>query len=318
MATGNLDTDQKVDAVVALGTNGLQPLEGDKKGSFAANANLFTLTPTSNNASVNLADIDTDGDLDVVTNTVVVLGNGDGTFGTPKALPFAGATFATFATLAYIDTDSFLDVVASTTSTINVALGNGDGTFRVTATQTNVAAGRVAVGDVDNDTRADIVTAAGLVLRGNADGTFAASPGFASLPSANDVLLATLDADDVPDIVVGDATTVKVFLTAGSGVYVSPPSIAVNGALFLSATDINQDGKVDIVAGAATTITVLFGDGAGGFKKGPVITAPQTISSVNAGDVNSDGYPDILATSAVSSSVYVWLSTQRSECLLQP
>ena len=131
-------------------------------------------------------DVNGDGTLDLVVansstsstvddgNVGVLLGNGDGTFGTAKAYP-SGAFGAASVAVADVNGDGKLDVVvvncSSTTSSctggggltvgVGVLLGNGDGTFQTAVTfgsGGNTPFG-VAVADVNEDSKPDIVVA---------------------------------------------------------------------------------------------------------------------------------------------------------------
>src|SRR5207247_4337480 len=88
-------------------------------------------------------------------------------------------------------------------NTVSVLLGNGDGTFRAnTEFATGVSPQSVAIGDLNGDGRADLVTAnAGYrgntvsVLLGNGDGTFGANSEFATGDSPQSVAIGDLNGD---------------------------------------------------------------------------------------------------------------------------
>ena len=85
-------------------------------------------------------------------------------------------------------------------STVTVALGNGDGTLGTGASYaTGTSPKAVALGDINHDLLLDIVTANGAgsvsVLTGLGGGAFAPKTDIAVGPAANDVELADLDGD---------------------------------------------------------------------------------------------------------------------------
>jgi hypothetical protein len=91
--------------------------------------------PGSYLSAIVKADFDGDGKLDVaVTNSIdnsvtILLGNGDGTFGAPTAIPFGNQPDAIIA--ADFSNDGKLDLAIANFAdgTITLLLGNGDGTF---------------------------------------------------------------------------------------------------------------------------------------------------------------------------------------------
>lgn len=109
-------------------------LLGNGNGTFAAAVNYGTGTrPDKGGCAV--ADIDGDGDIDIVTadyttSTVsVLLGNGNGTFGTKTT--YACFTNPTGIALADTTGDNKLDILVSGKSTgVSVLLGNGNGIFQ--------------------------------------------------------------------------------------------------------------------------------------------------------------------------------------------
>jgi uncharacterized protein (TIGR03437 family) len=139
---------------------------------------------------VTTADFNGDGRLDLaitdVNSTVwLLLGKGDGTFGTPQPIPLTG-------TLEGIASGDFngdkkvdLAVTSIGAASVYVLLGKGDGTF---LPATSFAAGRgawaVTVGDFNSDGNLDLAVANNFevplqndvsLLLGNGDGRFAAA-----------------------------------------------------------------------------------------------------------------------------------------------
>jgi Tfp pilus tip-associated adhesin PilY1 len=155
-----------------------------------------------------------------------------------------------------VNKDGFNDLAISLTgptSTIEVALANGDGTFQTPKSiTTKVTVGALGLADMNGDGRADVVAADDLNLRvwlSNADGSIATP------------------AIDTP---------------------LSYQSFSAGSRLYLA--DLNGDGRVDAVPlnGKDFGFSVLYGDGNGGFvdAPGPTLQAPP--KSVGSADFNGD------------------------------
>jgi FG-GAP-like repeat len=188
IAIGDVNGDKKPDVVVAqcpsLGSFGCMPGEvgvllGNGDGTLQPAVNYSS--GSNNPTAVVLADVNGDGDLDIlVLNPVsgdhdtldgqigVLLGNGDGTFQTTVVYDSGGLS-TEFGGLAVADVngDGKLDLVVTNgsgscgteSSTVDVLLGNGDGSFQ---TWVGFCSGgsepsSVAVADVNRDGKPDVI-----------------------------------------------------------------------------------------------------------------------------------------------------------------
>ncbi|MGA3028587.1 MAG: VCBS repeat-containing protein [Bryobacteraceae bacterium] len=219
----------------------------------------------------------------------VFLGKGDGTFQEPTAVTVpAGLNVASLAAGDFNgDGKPDLAVVVNTedggaADEVLIFLGNGDGSFKLSATY---AAGPVAfaivAGDFNGDGKLDLAIAnqgtngqqnGGIsLLLGKGDGTFSA----------------------LPPIPLSGSTDVSPYA-------VGPSSIA--------AADLNGDGKLDLVVTLSNGTTypgglaVLLGRGDGSFLA-PVIY-PVTAAGVVIGDLNGDGIPDLIVSTPMSTDAY--------------
>jgi len=124
---------------------------------------------------------------------------------------------------------------------------------------------------------------------------------------ADQVILADLNGDHIPDMVVCNTNGYSVFLGIGDGTfnYSATYPTAGTGANLCVVADLNGDGIPDI---AATTnynanntgggVDVLLGVGDGTFN-GPVSRWAEGFETfaIAVGDINRDGIPDLVVTS---------------------
>jgi hypothetical protein len=192
--------------------------------------------------SIVINDVNNDGHPDIITANDcstygcpnvgavgVLLGNGDGTFHSAVSYPSSGN--ATSIAVADVNGDGKPDLLVgdacgqgtcSTGVSVDVLLGNGDGTFRtaVNYTSAGFVLAYVAVADVNADGKPDLIVAAscndnacdnnGTVgfLAGNGDGTFRPALSYDSGgPYANFVAIADVNGDAKSDIVVVNQRT---------------------------------------------------------------------------------------------------------------
>jgi hypothetical protein len=235
LAVGDLNGDGKPDvAAVIQGTSAVSIFLGHGDGTFAAPVQYPTgpmlQSPPYHNVLV--GDFNGDGELDLAVATdngiAVLLGNGNGTF-QPFSLVQSLLSYDPgddLLALADFNNDGKLDIIRATqTGIINVALGNGDGTFQqapafqipsIVNTQSAV------VGDFDGDGNRDMAFASQssdvvTILFGNGDGTFKGHIEY-SVPSVsnnlNFMVAADFNGDSALDMALADlgSAEVSVFL----------------------------------------------------------------------------------------------------------
>ena len=270
-----------------------------------------------------LGDLDGDGDLDVVSanrnsdDVTVLLGGGDGTFGSRANYPAGNGPREV--ALGDLNGDGALDIVTaddfSDTVTVLLNLNLGDGTF---GTGTPFAVGDgpedLALGLVNADTFLDIVTANDnsrnvTVLLGVGDGTFGSR---AEYPTGEPigVALGDVNGDGALDIVTADdfpdAVTVLLNLNLGDGTFGAGTPIPVgNGPQDVALEDVNADTFLDIVTANdnGDNVTVLLGAGDGTFGSRADYPAGNGPRGVALGDFDGDGDRDILTADDFSDTV---------------
>ncbi|GAB2847495.1 FG-GAP-like repeat-containing protein [Hymenobacter ruber] len=285
IALGDVNNDGRLDAVVAnLGTNNVSVLLGQASGF--ARATLYSTGPNSQPFSVALGDLNGDGRLDIVTGNCesatigVLLGQAGGfapavNYSAFKSRLFSTAIYLIGISLADVDSDGQLDVVATTgdttnTATVGVLLGQAGGLLRPVThyTAPGFEADGLTTGDVNGDGWADIVLA---TPWGNAAGVLLGYPGGFSLPfiystgaasSPWGVALADVNNDSRLDIVTTNSSaSVSVLLSspplAQTVTTTAPGSGAIGSTISLNGS--NLQGAVAVVFDGTSNRTVSSG-----------------------------------------------------------
>ncbi|HEX6177580.1 MAG TPA: VCBS repeat-containing protein, partial [Thermoanaerobaculia bacterium] len=275
---------------------------GDGEGNFSGaettdiGAQTYALTP---------AYINGDAVVDLVAGwpaSRVLIGDGDGTFTLGASFPDGTALVADF----NHDGDADLAVTTGTfdNDSIEVSLGNGDGTFGTPAEYATARQpGRGTVADVDDDGNPDILmtgTSGSVVAvhRGNADGTFDAVAYYLSGPNPNQILAADFDRDGDVDFVTADQDTniPALSFVRGNGDATFDAYRAFHwpdlAASRMVVADVNHDDAPDVLALQSDDLAVLLNDGTGKLEA-PIVSETEVDSQYFAtGDVNNDGHLD--------------------------
>jgi len=340
IAVGDFNGDHLLDVAVwatnaTTGNSEVHIYLGNGTGSLtysgtysASNSSTFNPGPNSFVA----ADVNGDGKLDLVAMTpyngvFVFLGKGDGTFQTPVAYA-TGCTGGTGScgALAVGDLngdgkpDLALEANVTTGGGMSILLNNGNGTFG-TATYYPVgiggvvAAGGIAIGDVNGDKKPDVVVTASnigvIVYLNQGAGTFAVKGTVGSIPigGTNNVVLADINNDKKLDIVIPDgAGDVFTFYGKGNGTFTAGSAYPLQSCndcsnFLVAVGDFNGDGTLDLLeSNGLNTSTVSLGRGDGSFQSTQLYeyNLNQAAYNVVTADFNGDGIPDI--AQAVSSS----------------
>jgi hypothetical protein len=210
--------------------------------------------------------------------------------------------------------DGYPDLVCeSSSNTISVMLGNGNGTFQAPVTYAaGTNANGISVGDVNGDGVPDLVISNyngnGTVstLLGNGNGTFQqpiTSSTNSGWPSGS--AIADVNGDGKPDLIVANDANrggVSILLGNGDGVFTPRTVLPSDGdPVTVAVGDLNGDGIPDLVfsnvAWGAQDVQVYLGNGDGTFSQAGKVMAPNPNTfGVALADLTGNGKEDLIFT----------------------
>ena len=289
VAVGDFNNDGKLDLATAnIGGNDVSVLLGNGNGTFGAAQSVPLQRPYDVPVQVAVGDFNADGKMDlavsseysgydyVLSYVTVLVGNGDGTFGTQNARQLSSGSPMELA-VADFDRDGKLDVATANGyyGTVSVLLGTGTGALGVPTNFYNAGYSpcSVAAGDMDGDGDIDLATANGS----------------------------------------GGGKSVSVFLGNGTGAFGNPQIYGVGSYPFsIVLSDFNNDGELDI--GTANSygnnVAVLLGRGDGAFSPPFHFPTGSQAWTVEAGDFNGDGWLDAASANPYGNNLSVLINDQ--------
>lgn len=198
---------------------------------------------------------------------------------------------------------------ASSSSSVWIALGNGDGTF-MPAQEVPVGSTPhgLALLDADGDADLDIVTSntsgnnVSLLLN-NGSGVFGSAMNFEG-GGAGEYGIATADMnnDGIFDLVVGAQASQRIIvhLGNGNGTFTQQPFASAGGSVWMVVVgDINGDGNMDVTTanGGSSSGSILLGNGLGGLSAPTVQATANHCVASDLGDLDGDGDLDWVLSS---------------------
>ena len=294
---GDFNNDGHPDIAVGGFLSGVGVYINNGDGTFAGPTTYATGVTAFGLAT---ADVDNDGNLDLVGQGFILLGLGNGTFETSAPLvrptqrpagklragtaPTATSVIGGPVALADLTGDGNIDVayVGDDGGGVQVLLGNGNGTFRAPprGSTCSFAGYQVAIGDFNNDGIPDLAfTGDGQVgvCLGNGKGTFGEARMFSISSNFPGQSIVAYDLN-------GD------------------------GNLDIAFVDLNRGGEGDTAL--ASPMAVLYGNGKGEFKTAVVYEVIFPFG-ITAGDLNGDGVSDLIVVGGEETDplIFAFLGT---------
>ncbi len=304
-----LATDDAVEIFLGQGN-------GDfRHGAWYKNAGVHSL-----GSSVIVAqDFNGDGKIDLAflgAGVLVMLGNGDGTFGPTLSYAVGVAPYSIIAGDFNGDGIEDLATCNETSNNVSILLGKGDGTFRPAV---NYAVGTqpeyLTAADFNGDGKLDLAVTnynskgAGTVsiLFGVGDGTFRSAVNHDVGKNPASIAAGDFNGDGKPDLAITLAGgSLEVLMANGGGTFAPPVTVPAGaGPSAVVVRDVNRDGILDLAVAETGnpgyTVSILKGNGDGTFQAPIAYQVCTYPTAFVFGNFDGDGNLDLAAVGALLS-----------------
>lgn len=310
----DMDGDGDLDLVstneLGIGASGMVINRNNGNGTFSPT--ISQLGGTAN--AVRAADVDNDGDLDLVSSSgngttgnsgrlLVQLNNGTGSFTTGSSVPVGAVGGG--ALVGDVNGDGYCDaLLINNSSSAAVVLNNGNGSFSlVTSLAAGLSVQQMALADVENDGDLDLLllgSNALMLALNDGTGTFDTPTAVPASNGGKRLVTTDVDGDGDMDVLTNSGSAVRVYHNDGRGAFTFGSSVSVSnggfGVVGLATGDIDGDGDQDLVAtGGSTVVHVRLNDGRGSFSGSynPFISNNMP-GDLDLADLDNDGDLDLL------------------------
>lgn len=270
------------------------------------------------------ADFNRDGLVDICvaninTGTVsILLGNGDGTFGSQQEIA-VGVTPRGIAAFD-VDGDGDADIMNTnfTSGNLSLLLNDGNGVFGAPTFFDGGGTGEfgLAAADMTSDGIIDLVVGARgpapgriIVNRGNGDGTFTPLTPQSSGGTVWMVTCGDVDGNGTQDVAVANSSSNRSVILLGDGAGNLAPPQQYNGEFFPIATDfgdLDGDGDLDwITSSYSGDFNLYENNGMGVFTLVEQITPTTAASCAIPYDFDNDGDLDLALIDEEADEIYL-------------
>lgn len=274
-----------------------------------------TTTLAARAGTLEVADIDANGLLDVITvaaeKNYVAFHFGAGTAEFPRTKRLSLGNTARATTVGDFDNDGKLDVaIVTSDNTLAVPLPNQ----AVVATSALAESyDRIAAADLNGDHKLDLVlglsgTTRGMAMLGHGDGKFTTGAHFMTGNPIADLAVGDLDADGVVDLAIATSSPlVEVARGSGTGSGRFPTfnrfsASAVGSRVAIA--DFNEDGIPDLVVGdEGSGMAVVTGRGKMNFDFTRTSLTGLPTRDMAVADFDGDGHLDVLSSDLASRAL---------------
>jgi hypothetical protein len=320
IASGDFNNDTRLDLVIANeGTDSISILLGYDYASFQSQV-IFSSNDSLAPSGIVVSDFNNDTYLDIAATFIAannigfLLSCGNGSFNSMMMYSTGNGSQPYAIGVGDFNNDGGLDIVVTNwgTQNIGVLLGYGNGSFAATITSTSGDVSpptAVAVGDINNDDRLDIVVAYYHannveVCLGYGNGSFSVtktySTGKGSAPIG--VTVVDIDSDSHLDIIVPNFGTdsVGILFGYGNGSFQNQLTYSTGNESWpvdITVGDFNSDNRLDIAIPIYNrdNVAILLGNGNRSFAD--IMTystgTGSTPKCLRVGDFNNDNHLDI-------------------------
>jgi Bacterial Ig-like domain (group 3)/FG-GAP-like repeat len=319
LVAAKMYADTALDVVLAGRSTGglsiLSVLRNQGNGTFAGEQD-YSLPAGATSLAV--GDFNGDGIMDVAvgvstgssgtSGVYVLLGQANGTLATPvqidtsvNPVSIAAGDLTGAGRADLIIADQGTNAPGATNGVngaLHVYLGNANGTFTGAAAPTTTAGvySLVAIGDLNNDGKPDLIIGGGAsgatdapnvyTMLGNGDGTFQAAQVTALLGTddayPNSVSVADFSGDGKLDVIVGGPSDfTEVLLGNGDGTFAQGLMALAQQPTVLSAVDLSGSGLSDLLVGSNSGLAVFLNVAQWAAVTGPASTTTTLSASPN-------------------------------------
>jgi gliding motility-associated-like protein len=320
IAVADFNKDTNPDFAVVIGLT-VQIWFGDGSGSN------FSVGPTISGFGLSgqdvlAADLDADGDADIVASSGYALNDGTGNFAPRVVLFSTGYNY----TVGDLNKDGLPDIIANDGSgngfNARVFLGIGSGLFSMVAKfELSVGISAMLVSDLNNDSNPDLITVGvsgstyrSEMLFGDGTGFFTNTVLKYPFPTGynpQDIVKGDFNKDGKIDVAICHAAANLVTVHLGEdGNRFTKTATNYNtgtGPFQIIAVDYNNDTNLDIITynNTSGSVTVLTGNGVGEFTLLGTISTSGTQGRMTYGDFNNDTFLDLAVTNGAGQSLSI-------------